>query len=304
MIPLALSSRASSLLSLPVDRRIFLEGVAGTGKTTAGVARLLRLLAAGVPADAILVLTPQRTLATPYTEALRKPGGARRRRGDDPHPRRPGAADDRAVLAAGGAPAGFAQPDRPPVFLTLETAQYFMARLVRPVARRGLFRLGRHRPQPPLQPDPRQPEQGRGRRLPARRDRRAGCKAAWVGESAQLRVYDEAQACADPLPAVLPGAQPAGLLAAVRGLRPTPLAAARLPQLPDRPLHPPDRRQHRRGHAGRPRSAGGMAARLPLGAGDLRLGGRLSPLPGRRPRRRLPAQGAVRRTRPSSPSRS
>jgi hypothetical protein len=35
--------------------------------------------------------------------------------------------------------AGFADPAAPPVFLTLETAQYYMARLVRPLLRKGLF---------------------------------------------------------------------------------------------------------------------------------------------------------------------
>ena len=35
-----LSAAQADLAALPADRRIFLEGVAGTGKTTAGVARL------------------------------------------------------------------------------------------------------------------------------------------------------------------------------------------------------------------------------------------------------------------------
>jgi hypothetical protein len=40
-------------------------------------------------------------------------------------------------LVAG--PAGFAQPDTLPVFLTLETAQYYMAHLLRPLLDEGLF---------------------------------------------------------------------------------------------------------------------------------------------------------------------
>ena len=40
-------------------------------------------------------------------------------------------------LVAG--PAGFAHPDQPPVFLTLETAQYYMARIVRPMLEEGFF---------------------------------------------------------------------------------------------------------------------------------------------------------------------
>jgi DNA helicase-2/ATP-dependent DNA helicase PcrA len=69
----ALSLAQVALVNLPADRHVFVEGVAGTGKTTAGVARLLRLLADGVPADSVLVLTPQRTLAAPFTDAVRGP---------------------------------------------------------------------------------------------------------------------------------------------------------------------------------------------------------------------------------------
>ena len=44
----------------------FLEGPAGTGKTTAAIMRVLNMLDVGVSADSILVLVPQRTLARPY----------------------------------------------------------------------------------------------------------------------------------------------------------------------------------------------------------------------------------------------
>ncbi len=117
----------------PPERLIFLEGPAGTGKTTAGVQRLLGLIEAGVPASSILVLVPVRPLGEPYAAALRS---RRMRAGGVP-----------SILTAGGlarrqvelfwplvaADAGFAEPDRPPTFLTLETAQYHMARLVRPL---------------------------------------------------------------------------------------------------------------------------------------------------------------------------
>jgi superfamily I DNA/RNA helicase len=56
-----------------IERRIFLEGPAGSGKTTVGVGRLLHVLDPGVPAESILVIVPQRTRATPYHEALRRP---------------------------------------------------------------------------------------------------------------------------------------------------------------------------------------------------------------------------------------
>ena len=52
----------------------FLYGPAGTGKTTAAVARLLHLLdAENVPGSEILVLVPQRTLALPFYDALNAP---------------------------------------------------------------------------------------------------------------------------------------------------------------------------------------------------------------------------------------
>ena len=196
MPALALSGAQADLVALPTDGCIFLEGVAGTGKTTAGVARLLRLLADGVPADSILVLTPQRTLAAPFTDAVRGPGVP--------------AGGEVTVLTLGGlaqrmvelfwpviaADAGFAQPDRPPTFLTLETAQYFMARLVGPLLTEGYFdsiSIDRNRLYSQILDNLNKaaavgfPPSEIGARL----------TAAWVGDSVQARVYAEAQACAD-----------------------------------------------------------------------------------------------------------
>jgi hypothetical protein len=175
---------------------LFLEGVAGTGKTTAAVARLLRMLQDGISADAILVLLPQRTLATPYTTALRGPGVP------------PGG--EVTVVTMGGLAqrmvelywpqvaeqAGFAAPRRPPVFLTLETAQYYMARLVRPLLDDGYFesvKIDRNRLYSQILDNLNKaalvgfPHTEIASRL----------KAAWVGEPAQARVYDEAQECAE-----------------------------------------------------------------------------------------------------------
>ena len=73
MTSFTLSDHQLALIERPIKSKIFLEGPAGTGKTTAGVGRLLHLLAAGVPAGTILVVVPQRTLATPYYKALRRP---------------------------------------------------------------------------------------------------------------------------------------------------------------------------------------------------------------------------------------
>ena len=192
-----LTPEQAAVVNAPVGepQSLFLEGPAGSGKTTAGVLHLLRLLEAGIPADSILVLVPQRTLGWPYVEALRTPGVPAGARVD--------------VLTIGGlaqrsvelywplvaAPAGFARPDRPPIFLTLETAQYYMDRLVEPYIQQGAFgevTLSRQRLISQIIDDlnkaavARFPHEEIGARL----------SEAWKGESSRLRVYERVQACA------------------------------------------------------------------------------------------------------------
>lgn len=185
-----------ALVERPVESKLFLEGPAGAGKTTAGVARLLHLLRLGVPARSILVLVPQRTLAAPYYEALRRPDAE--------------AGAQVTIFTIGGLAqrmvdlfwplvaqeAGFAHPDRPPVFLTLETAQYYMARLVRPLLDQGYFDslvIDRNRLYSQLLDNLNKaavvgfPHTEIGARL----------KAALGTEHSKRRIYDEAQECAD-----------------------------------------------------------------------------------------------------------
>ncbi len=175
--------------------KTFLEGPPGTGKTTRAVGRLLDLLAAGVPGGSILVLTPQRTLATPYLEAL----------GSSDTP--PG--ESATVLTVGGlarrsldlfwplvaADAGFEQPDAPPIFLTLETAQYFMDRVIEPLLAEGYFdgvTIQRNRlVSQVLDNLNKAAVVGFSHTEIAVR-----LKRAWGGESSRKRVYDEAQAVA------------------------------------------------------------------------------------------------------------
>lgn len=190
-----LTPQQTASVALPLDRAVFLEGPAGTGKTTAAVARLLRWLAAGVSANAILILTPQRTLGAPYTAALRQP--------DLP----PGGTA--TVVTFGGLAqrmvelfwpqigeaAGFAAPHLPPIFLTLETAQYYMARIVGPLLDEGYFdtiRVDRNRLYSQIL-DNLNKAAAVGFPHTEIADR---LKAAWVGDASQLRVYDEAQECA------------------------------------------------------------------------------------------------------------
>jgi hypothetical protein len=192
----ALSSDQLAVVQAPLDAKIFLEGTAGTGKTTAGVERLLHLMASGVLAGSILLLVPQRTLATPYYQALQHPGVVA------------GGMVD--ILTVGGlaqrmldlfwplvaTEAGFARPDDPPTFLTLETAQYYMARLVRPLLDQGYFEAVAIHPNRLYSQILDNLNKAAAVGLPYSQIGER-LKAAWVGEPGQLRVYDDAQECAN-----------------------------------------------------------------------------------------------------------
>ena len=177
------------------NHTLFLSGPPGCGKTTLGVRRLNYLLAEGVPGEQILILVPQRTLATPYYEALHAAdapaggmvtvatiGGLARRTLDLFWP----------LVAE---PAGFCRPNYPLHFLTLETAQYYMDRIVEPFVSDGSFD-GITIPRPRLvsqiidnlnkaaavgfPPDEIAPR----------------LKAAWSGDTATLRIFEQVQAVA------------------------------------------------------------------------------------------------------------
>lgn len=178
-----------------IQGKVFLEGPPGTGKTTRAVEHMLDLLAAGIPGDSILVLTPQRMMAAPYLEALRSPQSP--------------AGEQVTVLTVGGlarrsldlfwplvaADAGFAQPDAPPIFLTLETAQYFMDRIVEPLLAEGYFdgvAIQRNRlVSQVLDNLNKAAVVGFSHTEIAVR-----LKRAWGGESSRRRIYDEAQTVA------------------------------------------------------------------------------------------------------------
>ncbi len=190
-----LEQHQSDLINYPTSSHIFLEGPAGAGKTTAAVSRLIRLLEIGIPGNSVLVLLPQRIYGIPYQNALRMydtvPGGFVN------------------ILTLGGLAqrivelfwplvakqAGFTQPLARPTFLTLETAQYYMAKLVSPLLEQGYFAsvvMDRNRLFSQIIDNLNKsavvgfPYTEIGERL----------KAAWSGSPAQLRVYDDTQACA------------------------------------------------------------------------------------------------------------
>jgi len=134
-----LSLSQHQIIESPLDLKLFVSGPAGTGRTTAGVERMKYLLAQGVPGESILMLTPQRTLQELYLDLLYSP---ERSAGGEVTPATIGGLARRMVdlfWPVAAEAAGFAHPDQPPVFLTLETAQYYMAYLVRPLVDVGYF---------------------------------------------------------------------------------------------------------------------------------------------------------------------
>jgi hypothetical protein len=110
-----------------LQRKVYLHGPAGAGKSTYAAQQLGQLLATGGPPDRILVLVPQVTVGRLYQlQAQAAPAG--------------GAVN---ILTFAGlarryvelywpsvaAGIGFANPTAEPTFLNVETAQYLMARL-------------------------------------------------------------------------------------------------------------------------------------------------------------------------------
>ena len=123
----------SEIIDAPLNCNIWLEGIAGSGKSSVGVARVLHLLGRGVPAESILIFVPQRALAQPYITALRQHTA---HRGGQVSVQTIGSLSLQMVetfwfLIAGRA--GFKHPNDLPNFLSLELVQYFMTRAIEPL---------------------------------------------------------------------------------------------------------------------------------------------------------------------------
>jgi hypothetical protein len=191
---LSLTPAQQALASAPLGSKIFLRGHAGTGKTTAGVERAIHLLDQGLPAASILILTPQRTLQEPYKERILKAGYAG---GEVTFATIGGLARRMSELfwPLVAERAGFKEPDQPPIFLTLETAQYYMAHLVRPKFDEGYFKsvtIDRNRLYSQIIDNLNKSAMvGFDYRQIADR-----LSTAWTGDPAQQHVHADAQTCA------------------------------------------------------------------------------------------------------------
>jgi hypothetical protein len=184
------------LLKISPSTSIFVEGSAGCGKTTAGIMHLRQLIESGIPGEEIILFLPQRNLASPYRAVIDQPVMARR-----------GIVN---ILTIDGLAqrlielfwplvaeeAGFAFPNHFPTYLTLETAQYHMAHLVRPLLSEGYFdsvALPPNRIYSQILDNLNKsalvgfPSTEIGERL----------TRAYTGKPAQLSVYKDVQACAN-----------------------------------------------------------------------------------------------------------
>ncbi|MEL6308696.1 MAG: UvrD-helicase domain-containing protein, partial [Chloroflexota bacterium] len=179
------------------DKKIFLRGIAGTGKTTAAIERVKQLIRDGVPAESILVIVPQSALALPYESALRR---SRVEVGGDIHTTTLGKLAFETVklfypLIA--TEIGIQDPEQRPHFLTLELVQYYMTRFVEPeIERQDFFNsvtISRNRLYTQIVDNLNKAAlvgfdfQTIGERL----------KGAWRGDSAQEFIYDDAQQSAN-----------------------------------------------------------------------------------------------------------
>ncbi len=111
---------------------VFVEGMMGLGKTSAGIERVKQLIQAGVSADSILIIVPQAVLGLPYHEALKQA--------------QVDTARDVQIATLGklayetvdlffpliADEVGFERPLEPPHFLSLELVQYYMTRFIEP----------------------------------------------------------------------------------------------------------------------------------------------------------------------------
>ncbi|GAB5492544.1 MAG: hypothetical protein Phog2KO_27590 [Phototrophicaceae bacterium] len=178
------------------DKKIFLDGIAGTGKTTAGIERVKQLIREGVPADSILVLVPQAGLALPYKDALQR---SRVEVGGDIQTATIGKLAFQTVDLFFPLIAPQIEGDAPrkPHFLTLELVQYYMTRFVEPeIERQDYFNsvtINRSRLYTQIVDNLNKaalvgfPHTDLSEKL----------KGAWRGEATQNYIYDDAQASAE-----------------------------------------------------------------------------------------------------------
>jgi hypothetical protein len=134
-----LTPSQAEIAEFPDYGSLFVTGKAGTGKTTAVVEHLGRLISHIDNPDSILILAPQRSLLKPYADAIASVDF----RYPAPH----------SLLTIGGLAqhsislfwpliakeVGFKQYKKSPVFLSLELTQFYLSRVIDPLLEQGFF---------------------------------------------------------------------------------------------------------------------------------------------------------------------
>ena len=176
------------------NQTLFLEGPVGAGKGQILGERLRQLLEAGVPGYSVLVLLPDRAGRDQYQDLIA---------GFDLGPF--GAVEVDTYYSLAGrlvrlfwplvaAEAGFASPQRPPVFLTYETAQFLMGVLIEPLLAQGYFEGLVLRRQQILSQLLDNLNKAAVNDFPLTQVAER-LKQAWTGEEVRLRFFDQAQQC-------------------------------------------------------------------------------------------------------------
>lgn len=180
----------------PIDQghTWFIEGPVGAGKREAMNSRLRLLLQAQVTGYSILVLLPDRAARERYGEELSRfelePFGAVELHTYYSLANRL----VRLFWPLVAADAGFASPQRPPVFLNYEAAQYLMGELAAPLLAQGYFEgLVMRRQQIVSQLLDNLNKAAINGYSFAQAPQRL--REAWVGEETRLRYYEQVQHC-------------------------------------------------------------------------------------------------------------
>jgi len=189
---------------------LYVEAPHGSGKREALVGRVRALVTAGASPGSILVLVPQRQRREMYGAMICDLGVTEAAAdGSSPEAAATGRATDcqgvvfhtfsslasrmvRLFWPLVAEAAGFADPHRPPVFLTYETAQYLMGQLVAPQLERGYFERLSMRPQRVLSQLLDNLNKAAINGYPVD-EVRGRLEAAWTGERARLVYYEQVQ---------------------------------------------------------------------------------------------------------------
>ena len=251
MDELAYNAEQKQVIEAPTTGSLFVSGPPGCGKTSAAVERLHAMIRQGIPAETILIMTPQRSLAAPYTREIA-----------------------RADLPAGGLPTivtlgglaqrtlqlfwpavatsgGFKHPELPPTYLTLETAQYYMAKVASPLFERGYFEqlvIDRNRLYSQVLDNLNKAAVVGF----SHTDISSRLKAAWIGKEEQKLHYDQAQECANLFRAYCLENNLLDYSLQIEMFTQHLWPSHLVRQYLDQPVPPSDLRQYRRRCAGRP----------------------------------------------------